>query len=74
MGNAMVGNLGSSDHLDYTVVGRTVNLAARLCGLANQSAVVSEAVRDAAAAHKAFAFKSSPPVAIRGLREPMTVY
>lgn len=72
-GDAMVGNLGSSDHLDYTVVGRTVNLAARLCGLANQSAVVSEAVRDAAAG-KAFAFKSSPPVAIRGLREPMTVY
>jgi len=72
-GSAMVGNLGSNDHLDYTVVGKTVNLAARLCGLANQSVVVSEAVRDAAAG-RAFAFQASPPVAIRGLREPMTVY
>ena len=46
-GYAMVGNLGSEKHFDYTVVGKTVNLAARLCGLARQSIVVSQAVRDA---------------------------
>jgi class 3 adenylate cyclase len=72
-GYAMVGNLGSAEHLDYTVVGKTVNLAARLCGLASQSIVVSEAVRDAAAGAE-LVFKSAPPAKIRGFRDPVTVY
>jgi len=73
-GYAMVGNLGSSEHLDYTVVGRTVNLAARLCGLANQSAVVSQAVRAAVADAPDIVFTSERPATIRGFREPVTIY
>jgi adenylate cyclase len=70
----MVGNLGSSEHLDYTIVGKTVNLAARLCGLASQSIVVSQAVRDAVANDPAFAFRSERPAVIRGFRDPVTVF
>ncbi|OFZ87402.1 MAG: hypothetical protein A2W21_06595 [Betaproteobacteria bacterium RBG_16_66_20] len=73
-GYAMVGNLGSSEHLDYTIIGKTVNLAARLCGLANQSIVVSRAVRDAVANAPEFAFQSERPATIRGFRDPVTVY
>lgn len=73
-GYAMVGNLGSSEHLDYTVVGRTVNLAARLCGLANQSIVVSQTVRDAIAGAAEFDCQSERQASIRGLRDPVTVY
>jgi len=73
-GYAMVGNLGSSEHLDYTIIGKTVNLAARLCGLANQSIVVSRAVRDAVADAPEFAFQSERPATIRGFRDPVTVY
>jgi class 3 adenylate cyclase len=73
-GYAMVGNLGSEKHFDYTVIGKTVNLAARLCGLARQSIVVSQAVRDAAADTPGLAFRSEGPAVIRGFREPMTVY
>jgi len=73
-GHAMVGNLGSSDHLDYTIVGKAVNLAARLCGLASQSIVVSQAVRDAVAGAPEFSFESERPAAIRGFRDPVTVY
>ena len=73
-GYAMVGNLGSSEHLDYTIVGKTVNLAARLCGLANQSVVVSQVVRTAAADPPEFVFQSERPVTIRGVRDPVTVY
>jgi class 3 adenylate cyclase len=73
-GYAMVGNLGSEDHLDYTVIGKTVNLAARLCGIARQSIVVSRAVRDAAAGDPEFAFQAERPATIRGFRDPVTVY
>ena len=73
-GFAMVGNLGSSEHLDYTIIGKTVNLAARLCGLANQSIVVSQAVRTAVANTTEFVFQSERPATIRGFRDPVTVY
>jgi len=74
MGPAVVGNLGSDEYLDYTLVGTSVNLAARLCGLASQSIVVSQAVRDAAAGDKEFAFSAGRAVEVRGFKEPITVY
>jgi adenylate cyclase len=73
-GHAMIGNLGSSEHLDYTIVGKTVNLAARLCGLASQSIVVSKAVRDAVGDAPEFVFESERPATVRGFRDPVTVY
>lgn len=73
-GVAMVGNLGSADHLDYTAVGPTVNLAARLCGLASQSAVVSRAVRDSVGDAPEIGFSSERTAAVRGFRDPVTVY
>jgi class 3 adenylate cyclase len=73
-GYAMVGNLGSEDHLDYTVIGKTVNLAARLCGLARQSIIVSRAVRDAVAGDAAFSFSAERPAQVRGFRDPVTVF
>jgi class 3 adenylate cyclase len=73
-GLATVGNLGSREHLDYTLIGKTVNLAARLCGLANQSIVVSQAVRDAVANTPEFVFQSERPATIRGFKDPVTVY
>lgn len=72
MGPAVIGNLGSKDFLDYTLVGTTVNLAARLCGIANQSIVVSQAVHDAVAGE--FSFGPEQPSNIRGFRDPVIVY
>ena len=73
-GYAMVGNLGSEDHLDYTVIGKPVNLAARLCGLARRSIIVSRAVRDALAGDAAFRFSSERSAQVRGFRDPVTVF
>jgi adenylate cyclase len=73
-GQVTIGNLGSGDHLDYTVIGRTVNLAARLCGIASQSVVVSKEVRDAAGTVPGIAFATERAVSVRGFRDPITVY
>jgi class 3 adenylate cyclase len=74
LGPVVVGNLGSDEYLDYTLVGTTVNLAARLCGLAGQSIVVSQAVRDALGDAPEFVFAAERPVAVRGFKDPITVY
>ncbi|MGH9015688.1 MAG: adenylate/guanylate cyclase domain-containing protein [Acidimicrobiia bacterium] len=53
--------------------GATVNLAARLVRSATQSSVlVSQTVRDAAAA--SFAFPSLDPLVLKGFAEPVPVY
>ena len=39
-GPALAGNMGSSDRLNYTVLGERVNLAARLCSKAGRNEVV----------------------------------
>ena len=73
-GRVVIGNIGSPEHLDYSVIGTTVNLAARLCGLAeSMSILASRAVRDAAPKDLPLYFHSEEQVAVRGLREPVTV-
>jgi len=74
-GRAIIGNIGSPEHLDYSAIGNAVNLAARLCGQAEAtSIVVSKAVRDAVPRDARLVFHSEREVAIRGVREPVTVY
>ncbi len=74
-GRAVIGNIGSPEHLDYSAIGTTVNLAARLCGHAEAaSIVVSNAVRIAVADDPRLAFHSKRSVTIRGIKEPVVVY
>jgi class 3 adenylate cyclase len=75
MGRVVIGNIGSSEHFDYSVIGRSVNLAARLCGVAApMTAVVSDAVRDAAREDPRLLFHDLQQVSIRGFRQPVSVY
>jgi adenylate cyclase len=74
-GRAVIGNIGSPEHLDYSAIGSTVNLAARLCGQAEAtSIVVSKTVRDAVAGDPRLKFDAERHVQIRGIREPITIY
>jgi adenylate cyclase len=74
-GRVVIGNIGTPDHLDYSAIGTTVNLAARLCGQAKAtSIVVSKAVRNAAVGDPRVHFHSERQADIRGIREPVTVF
>jgi adenylate cyclase len=74
-GRAIIGNIGSDEHLDYSVIGTTVNLAARLCGIASpMTIVVAGTVRDAAEGHPGLNFGNRREVAVRGIHDPVTVY
>jgi adenylate cyclase len=74
-GPVVIGNIGSPDHLDYSVIGESVNLAARLCGFAKpMSIVVSDVVHDLLAEDGRFAFASERHVAVKGYSRILKVY
>lgn len=74
-GSALIGNLGSSERLDYSFIGRTVSLAARLSSLSDRSAiVVSNSVRDGAATDPRLAFANERRAVVRGYSEPVAVF
>ena len=72
-GDAVAGNMGSTGRLNYTVLGESVNLAARLCGDAAPGEILATgAVLDAARA----GFDAVPlgPRAFKGLSVPIPVF
>lgn len=74
-GPAVVGNLGSHTRFDYTMLGDTVNLAARLEGVNKQFGtytMISQSTRDLL--QDAFAVRELARVAVVGRKEPVTVY
>lgn len=74
-GTALVGNIGSDKHLDYSVIGETVNLAARLCGCADpMSVVVSEKIAVMAQNLSTVTFGEPWQASVRGLKQPVAVY
>jgi predicted ATPase/class 3 adenylate cyclase len=72
-GQMRAGAYGSTRRRTYGVLGREVNVAARLMNKIEPGQIlVSERV--AQAASKSYHFKPQTPVAIRGLQDPIPVY
>lgn len=75
VGDAVVGNIGSPDRMNYTALGTTVNLAARLEALNKNygtTVLVSEAVRDAA--QSSFVFRSVDRIRPKGFATEFQIF
>ena len=76
-GYAVVGNMGSSKRFDYTMLGDSVNLAARLEGLNKQFGTYSmctQVTLEKAKQYGAFYGRELARVAVIGKKEPVTVF
>jgi adenylate cyclase len=72
-GQVVVGGIGSSLMMNYTAIGDTVNLAARLQQVCPAGVVlVSEAAYTAA--HPLFDFETLPAVTLKGYTDPVPAY
>jgi adenylate cyclase len=72
-GVAVMGNMGSENHMNYTVIGDSINVAARLCGIALAEQVlisktVADEIRDQATC------RALPPVSVKGKDLPLEVF
>ncbi|MDD9940174.1 MAG: GAF domain-containing protein [Myxococcales bacterium] len=72
-GELVAGYLGSSRALEYTVIGDTVNTAARLCSAAKGGEIIIsratyERVRDR------FEVQELPPATVKGKAQPLKIY
>ncbi len=72
-GKAVSGNIGSEQQMNYTVIGDTINLGARLCSHAKSGQIlISNSVKDNISDNHNF--KKIPSIAVKGKAKPIEVW
>ena len=72
-GIVVSGNIGSRDMMDYTVIGDTVNLGARLCSAAGPGEIlVSSTVWKET--QKYYSYKKREPIKVKGKKNKVSIY
>jgi adenylate cyclase len=72
-GDAVVGNIGAAERLDYTAIGDTVNIASRICGVAGPGQVVVTE-RTAGLLDGDLRAAPLPPLHVKGKAERLDVF
>ncbi len=74
-GVVVAGNMGAEDRLNYTVLGSHVNLASRLCDLAEAGELlIGEGTYQVPGVQEAFHIELLGEKMLKGFMEPVTVY
>jgi len=73
-GRAYMGTLGSETRKHHTIVGNTVNVAARLCGCAKKFQILFSAETEKLIREKGFNYRSVGNLTLKGLRAPIEAF
>jgi len=74
-GVVLVGNMGAENRLNYTVIGSNVNLAARMCAIADRGEVlISKDTLEEIHVKEHIEVEELPPTELKGFEESVILY